>query len=133
MSARAEAAPSDPVNEVHLVGRLAAEPRRRQLPSGDVVVTFRLVVARPPSRLTAGRRAASRAASRTATVDTLECAAWRGEVQRRLARAVTGEVLELRGSLRRRFWRDGSAAVSRSEVEVASVRRLTDRVARGSA
>ena len=39
-----------PVNEVRLCGRLAAEPEERVLPSGDSLVTFRLVVARPASR-----------------------------------------------------------------------------------
>ena len=35
------------VNEVHLVGRVSSEPEERELPSGDVVVLFRLVVPRP--------------------------------------------------------------------------------------
>jgi len=38
-------------NEVLLIGRLAAEPVRRELPSGDTLVSFRLVVDRlPPPR-----------------------------------------------------------------------------------
>lgn len=120
MSAARTASGGDPVNEVHLVGKLAAEPERRALPSGDVVVTFRLVVARPERAVSARRSAGSRAPR----VDTLDCAAWRADVQRRLGTASAGDVLELRGSLRRRFWRAGSAAVSRSEVEVAQVRRV---------
>jgi single-strand DNA-binding protein len=104
------------VNEVHLVGRLAVEPVRRELPSGDPLVSFRLVVERPPG----GRSATG---SRAPTVDTLECAAWRKDVQRVLSRAVAGEVLEVHGALRRRFWRAGGAAASRSEVEVVRVRR----------
>ena len=118
MSARPVEAPA-PVNEVHLVGRLAAAPERRELPSGDVVVTFRVVVGRPAAR--AGARTS---AGRAPTVDTLDCAAWRGDVQRSLGAAAAGDMLELHGSLRRRFWRAGAAAVSRSEVEVTRVRRL---------
>jgi len=106
------------VNEVRLVGRLAAAPEHRELPSGDALVSFRLVVGRPPPR-----RAA--AAARTPTVDTLDCAAWRPDVQRRVARLEPGEVLEVHGSLRRRFWRTpAGGAASRSEVEVDRVRRV---------
>ena len=120
MSARA-AAPSEHVNEVHLVGRLAAAPEQRELPSGDVVVSFRVVVTRPPGQVSA-RKAAT--GSRAPTVDTLDCAAWRADARRSLAAAEAGDVLELHGSLRRRFWRSGPAAVSRSEVEVVRVRRF---------
>ena len=104
------------VNEVHLVGRLAVEPARRELPSGDVLISFRLVVSRPPGR--------KRATERSPSVDTLDCAAWRRDVQRSLARLQPGDLLEVHGSLRRRFWRVGPAAASRSEVEVTRVRRL---------
>ncbi|HEX6935350.1 MAG TPA: single-stranded DNA-binding protein [Actinomycetes bacterium] len=113
----------DHANEVRLVGRLAAEAVRRDLPSGDSLVSFRLVVERPPARRgdPAGR------SSRSPTVDTLDCAAWRKDVQRVLARAAAGDVLEVHGALRRRFWRTGSGAASRSEVEAARVRRLKGR------
>jgi single-strand DNA-binding protein len=106
------------VNEVHLVGRLAVEPVRRQLPSGDPLVSFRLVVERGP-----GGRGSRSGTSRSPTVDTLDCAAWRRDVQRVLARAAAGDVLEVHGALRRRFWRAGGGPVSRSEVEVVRVRR----------
>lgn len=108
--------PPSHVNEVHLVGRLAVEPASRELPSGDLLVSFRLVVSRPP-----GRR---RPTERSPTVDTLDCAAFRRDVQRSLARLQPGDVVEVHGSLRRRFWRAGPAAASRSEVEVLRVRRL---------
>lgn len=108
----------DSVNDVHLVGRLAAEPERRELPSGDVLVSFRVVVTRPP----AARRRGGR---RPPTVDALDCAAWRADVQRALARLDAGDIVEVHGSLRRRFWRAGPAAVSRSEVEVVRIKRLS--------
>lgn len=110
-------------NEVHLVGRLAAEPAPRELPSGDVLVTFRLVVARPP----AARRPGGSPSNRSPTVDTIDCTAWRKTVQRALGRAVPGDVIEVDGALRRRFWRTGSGAASRSEVEVTRVRRVPRR------
>jgi single-strand DNA-binding protein len=101
-------------NEVHLVGRLAAEPVPRELPSGDLVVTFRLVVARERTRASAAR---------TATVDTIDCAAWTKGAQRSLRAWEPGDVIEVRGALRRRFWRAAHGASSRSEVEVSSARR----------
>lgn len=109
------------VNEVRLVGRLAVEPVEKDLPSGDPLVTFRLVVDRD---LKARRSAANGGSARTPTVDTLDCSAWRRDVQRTLARAAPGDVLEVEGALRRRFWRTGAGAASRSEVEVLRVRRL---------
>jgi single-strand DNA-binding protein len=103
-------------NEVHLVGRLAAEPVRRELPSGDVLVQFRVVVERGPGLRAAGRR--------TPTVDTLDCTAWRKDVQRSLGSYVAGDVVEVTGALRRRFWRSPGGPASRSEVEATRLRRL---------
>lgn len=109
------------VNEVRLVGRLPVDPVHRTLPSGDELVSFRLVV----ERAAKGRRTpGTTGTTRTPTVDTVDCAAWRRDVQRIVSRAVPGEVLEVSGALRRRFWRTGTGAASRSEVEVSSVRRL---------
>jgi single-strand DNA-binding protein len=108
------------VNEVRLVGRLAGDPVRRELPSGDVLVSFRLVVPRPR----AGRGRPSGGGARSPTVDTIECAAWRKDVQRTLARSAAGDVLEVQGALRRRFWRSGGGPASRSEVEVGRLRRV---------
>jgi single-strand DNA-binding protein len=101
-------------NEVRLVGRLAAAAEEKQLPSGDVLVTFRLVVDRPPAH----RR------ERSPTVDTIDCSAWRADVRRSVRRWQAGDTIEVSGALRRRFWRGASGAASRSEVEVASARRL---------
>jgi single-strand DNA-binding protein len=108
-------------NEVHLVGRLGAAPERRELPSGDILVQFRLVVDRTAQT---GRRSTRTGARRTPTVDTLDCAAWRKDVQRSLAACQAGDVVEVTGALRRRFWRSPGGAASRSEVEAARVRRL---------
>ncbi len=103
-------------NDVHLVGRLAAAPVRRELPSGDVLMQFRLVVERGRPRRQAGPKAP--------TVDTLECTAWRKDVQRSLTSCQPGDVLEVTGALRRRFWRSPGGPASRSEVEATRLRRL---------
>ena len=98
-----------PVNEVRLVGRVSQAPEERVLPSGDVLWTFRVVVPRSPAR-TESRQ----------TVDALECAVWGGRVRRSVATWAEGDLVEVSGSLRRRFFRAGSAAASRVEVEVTA-------------
>jgi single-strand DNA-binding protein len=104
-------------NEIVLVGRLAAEPEPRTLPSGDEIVTFRLVVDRPPAtrRDTGGRR--------EPTVDTLDCAVSGAVLRRRLLGWHAGDVIEIEGTLRRRFWRAGAGVLSRCEVQARQARR----------
>lgn len=97
-------------NEVALVGRVAQDPEQRELPSGDVIWVFRLVVRRPEG-----------SASRQ-SVDTLDCVAWPGRAQRSVRSWRGGDVVELRGAVRRRFFRTAGGAASRVEVEVASGR-----------
>ncbi len=109
----AASADSHAHNEVSLVGRLSAPAEERVLPSGDAMVTWRLVVRRPPS---------PRAGA--PSVDTIDCASFRADVRRSAAKWSADDVLEVTGALRRRFWRGGSGAASRTEVEVASVRRV---------
>jgi single-strand DNA-binding protein len=106
-------------NTVVLVGKVAGDPTDRQLPSGDLLVTWRLVVRRPPPT----RRAS--AAGRTPTIDTIDCAAWRGDVRRAVAGWSNGDLVRIEGSLRRRFWRTTTGTASRCEVEVTRVRRLS--------
>lgn len=108
-------------NEVVLVGRLAAVPDVRTLPSGDQLASFRLVVGRPAD---AGGRSARSLTARPVTVDTLDCVSWRGKVRRSVVGWGPGDIVEVTGSLRRRFWRAGAGTASRCEVEVAGVRRL---------
>ena len=107
------------VNTVHLRGRLAAAPEARELPSGDALVTLRLVVARP-----AGRRRVA-ASGRAVTVDTIDCSVWAAAVRRRVLRWGPGDQVVIEGSLRRRFWRGPGGAQSRYDVEVVKARRET--------
>ena len=104
-------------NEVVLLGRVSGAPEERDLPSGDRLVSWRLVVERPPLRKPP-------TGVRLPTVDTLDCVA-RAAGPRRTAKALAdGDVVVLEGSLRRRFWRGAAGAASRTEVEVDVVRRL---------
>lgn len=108
---------SESRNEVLLVGRLSTPPTERELPSGDPLVMFRVVVDRPAARR--GEPA------RRATVDTLECVAWTAALRRAACAWSAGDVLEVQGALRRRFWRSPGGLGSRYEIEVSRARRLT--------
>lgn len=105
-------------NEVYLTGRLAAVVDERELPSGSVLVTWRVVVDRipAPERIEGVR---------TPTVDTLDCVARKPAVQRSARTWSAGDVIAVDGTLHRRFWRGPSGApTSRYEVEVSKARRV---------
>lgn len=108
------------VNEVRLVGRLSAEPEARALPSGDELTTWRLVVDRvgTPARPAGGR---------APTVDTIDCVAHKPSLRRLASRWAPGDVLEVTGALRRRFWRAPHGPASRYEVEVTSAKKVVTR------
>ncbi len=108
-------------NEVVLAGRLAAAPEVRTLPSGDLLTSFRLVVGRPPA---ARGRSGREPSPRPVPVDTLDCVAWRSAVRRSASGWLPGDILEVTGALRRRFWRSPGGTASRCEVEVVAARRL---------
>ncbi len=103
----------EPLNEVRLQGRLAADPRLRELPSGDTVWSLRVVVDRPAP--TGKERPRQR-------VDSLECAVWSGRLKRQVERWSAGDVVEVTGALRRRFFRAGGVTASRVEVELSGGR-----------
>jgi len=106
----------DPINDVHLVGRVSAEPLRRDLPSGDVLVTVRVVVPRPPlARPVEGRKPAS--------IDTIDVACFSGPTRRSAGAIRIDDTVEVWGALRRRFFRTGASVQSRYEVEATRLRR----------
>ena len=102
-------------NSVVLVGRVSAAAESRELPSGDEVATFRLVVDRPPTRTGA-------ASARRRAVDAIDIACWTARTRRNALRLRPDDTVRVEGALRRRFFRAGGAAASRYEVEAASVR-----------
>ncbi len=104
----------DHVNEVRIRGRVAAVPEERELPSGDRIVTARLVVARPAG-----------AARQRQPVDVLDCVAWTRRAQRLVAGWAPGSVVEVEGAIRRRFRRRAGAVTSRVEIEVRRARRIS--------
>jgi single-strand DNA-binding protein len=106
---------SESVNEVLLSGRVSGQPQRRVLPSGDSMVSLRIVVPRPARR---------RKPLRGAQVDTLDCVAWLARPRGVLESLRPADRVQVRGSLRRRFWRGEHGPMSKVEIEVLHARRL---------
>ena len=117
MSALAEE-PSDAaeldVNEVRLVGRVGADPEEKVLPSGDPLWTFRITVGRP-----AAKRPGPGAAQRS---DSLDCAVWSSRPRRAVSTWAKGDLVEVSGSVRKRFFQAGGVTASRVEIEVSRAR-----------
>lgn len=84
----AEETTAPPRNAVSLAGRVSSTPIERELPSGDRVVTFRLVVAREQSPMTAKSKQVS---------DWVDCAAWGGRVRRSVASWQVDDRVEIEG------------------------------------
>ncbi len=103
-------------NEVCLAGRVSSAPVSRELPSGDCVVTFRLVMQRDRTPMAAKSRQSS---------DWVDCAAWGARARRSAASWQVGDQVELEGALRRRFFRDAGGASTRLEVEMITGRCLS--------
>ena len=76
------------LNDLMLRGRVSAQAVEKELPSGDKVVEFRLIV----SRLERGG------------VDTLDIAAWSSKMRRSALTLKEGEWVEISGSIHRRVW-----------------------------
>jgi single-strand DNA-binding protein len=95
-------------NEVRLIGDLTREARIRSLPDGTEVSSFVL-----------------RVRSEAGSADTIECIARSAALRSRLAARHAGDILEVSGSLRHRFWRGTAGTMSRYEVDASnlSVRR----------
>ena len=110
-------------NEVRLSGAVSGVPEVRVLPSGDELCVFRVVVPRVPVRARSDGR-------RSPSVDVVDCCAWDARTRRSVSTWQPGDEVEVRGALRRRFFRAGTATASRVEVEVSSAR-LLRRVATG--
>lgn len=110
-----EPAPPPPghLNEVVLVGRVSATAEPRDLPSGDRLVTLRVVVDRPPVRGSTRR-----------TVDVIDVACWTRRTQRVAERLTAGEGVRVEGALRRRFFAGAAGRASRYEVEAGRLRRV---------
>jgi len=99
-------------NDVVLRGRMSAPAELRTLPSGDPLLTFRLVVRRPTVQV------------RGQSVDVLTCITYDRALQRRIAAWQPGDVVEVEGALQRRFWRTGTGTASVCEVNCRRGRKV---------
>jgi single-strand DNA-binding protein len=106
-------APTPARNEVVLHGRVTAPAEVRDLPSGDRLVTLRVVVDRPP-----GPEGSRR------VVDAIDVACWTPRTQRGALALKPGSFVQVEGALRRRFFGAGGARASRYEVEAHRLARL---------
>lgn len=103
-------------NQVLLRGRVADVAELRTLPSGDQIVSFRLIV---------DRSAAAKRRSRQ-LVDTFDCSAWTARLRTKAMRLAPGDRIEVDGELRRLFSRHGGGLSSRVYVDLGSLTRLAD-------
>lgn len=106
--ARETANPPDPAhrNEVHIIGRVSSAPEVRALRDGELVV-WRVAVERP------------RPPDEPRRSDWLTCTTAEAEIGATARDLRVGDVVELHGRLRRRFWRSRQGPVTPLEVEVS--------------
>jgi single-strand DNA-binding protein len=100
-------------NEVVLSGRVSGDPMVRELPSGTVLVSFRVVLTRERTPMTASSKQTS---------DWIECTAWGARVRKQAGSWRDGDRVEVRGALRRRYFRAGAGARTSVEVEMLAGR-----------
>jgi single-strand DNA-binding protein len=96
------------LNDVVLRGRVSQEAKEKELPSGDKVVEFRLIVTR----------------DKQSGVDTLDIASWSAKSRRTALSLTPDEWVEVSGSIHRRFWSSPTGLASRWQVEALEISRI---------
>lgn len=96
------------LNDVLLRGRVSAHATTKEMPSGDKVVEFRLIISR---ELREG-------------VDTLDIGAWSAKSRKTALSLKAEEWIEISGSIHRRFWQSPTGVASRWQVEATEIVRL---------
>lgn len=96
------------LNDVVLRGRVSQEAIEKELPSGDKVVEFRLIVTR----------------DKQSGVDTLDIASWSAKSRRTALSLTPDEWVEVSGSIHRRFWSSPTGLASRWQVEALEISRI---------
>jgi len=96
------------LNDLVLRGRVSREAIEKELPSGDKVVEFRLIVTR----------------EKTTGVDTLDIGAWSSKTRRTALTLKAEEWVEVSGSIHRRFWSAPTGLASRWQVEAVEISRI---------
>ena len=96
------------LNDLLLRGRVSAIAVEKELPSGDKLVEFRLIVSR----------------ERRDGVDTLDIGAWSAKSRRIAMTLKPDEWIEVSGAIHRRFWRGVGGLASRWQVEAVEISRI---------
>jgi single-stranded DNA-binding protein len=96
------------LNDLLLRGRVSAPATTKELPSGDKVVEFRLIITRESRE----------------GVDTLDIAAWSAKSRRIALTLESDEWIEVSGSIHRRFWQSPTGVASRWQIEADEILRL---------
>lgn len=99
-------------NSVELVGRLGKVTTARDLPSGDRITAFSVIVDRLESEILGRTK-----------VDAIPCQTFRVSVANKVSSWESGTEVVALGVLRRRFWRTPTGLGSAVEVEVRSLKR----------
>lgn len=95
------------LNDVALRGWVTTCAVERQLPSGDLVVQFRIAITRPEGG-----------------VDTIDLESWSAKTRRTALSLKDGEWVDISGSIRRRFWKSGEGLASRWQVVTSEIQRI---------
>ena len=95
------------LNDVALRGWVTTIATERELPSGDVVVQFRIAITRSEGG-----------------VDTIDLESWSAKSRRTALSLKDGEWVEISGSIRRRFWKSANGLASRWQVVTNEIKRI---------
>jgi single-stranded DNA-binding protein len=96
------------LNDCLFRGRVSAPATEKELPSGELVVEFRLIIGR----------------DKREGVDTLDIAAWSAKNRKVALSFDGGEWIEVAGAVRRRFWQGPQGLASRWQVEAESITKI---------
>ena len=140
------------VNQVILQGRVSGVVASKKLPSGDLVVQFRLIVDRVNSGLSRkAKESKSRNASKSKKdkniksgkvgkdgsssktgnksiskreVDTLDIGVWRKDLQKKSLTLVAEQFVNVKGAIRRSFWSTPNGLASRYQIEAFEIEKM---------
>ena len=96
------------LNDVLLRGRISTLAIEKELPSGDKVCEFRIVIAR----------------SNEEGFDAIDISAWSSKLRRTALALKSDQWVEVTGSIKRRFWRGATGLASRWQIDASEITRL---------
>lgn len=103
------------INEVHLIGKLGQHVFTKEMPSGDIITTFTVIVPRSSKPRIGNQK-----------VDSLACQTFKSTIRTKVESWPAGTWVEIHGELRRRFWQGGKGLVSATEIEVRTLIRMRE-------